>query len=218
MSTRAKAASILVGLTTLGAVFGSGLEAEGSSITITGQQRPGSGDPPYEYIFDVTLQANSFIQSGDFFTIESLIGITPANFPAAGDLGSISNAVSPYGPWPAAITIVPGTGTVPPYASDVMWTFNGNVPISATSGPVDLGQFTVETAMSFPNPPYAAGALIDYSYNISGQTSSGSGFFAMSVPESSSLIMLLTGIGIVLLLPPIYRHRCRRRQSLFRAA
>ncbi|MGO9466512.1 MAG: hypothetical protein ACLQIB_40845 [Isosphaeraceae bacterium] len=214
MSTQAKGALILVGLTTLGALCSSGLEARGSSITITGQQRPGSGDPVYEYIFDVTLQANSSIQSGDSFTIYSLIGIIPANFPAPGDLGS--SAMAPSVVWSPTIGLP--TQLLFPYASDVTWTYNGSIPIQATSAPVDLGQFIVETAFSFQSPPYADGALIDYSYNIGGQSSPGSGLFPMSVPEPSSLFILLTGTGVVLLFPLIYRQRCRRRQSQLRVA
>jgi hypothetical protein len=210
MTIRDKGASILVGLATLGAVLVSGLEAKGSSIKITGQQMPGTGDPPYIFIFDVTLENNSSIQSGDSFTIDSLIGITPANFPATGDLGSSST--TPSGDWSPTIGL---TVLVSPYASDVTWTFGGSTPISASSSPVDLGQFTVETAVSFQSPPYASGAIIDYSYNIDGQTSSGSDSFSMSVPEPSSLIMLVTGIAAVLL--AICQHRFRRRQSQFLA-
>jgi len=212
MSTRGKVASILVGLTILSAVLTSGLEAKGGSIAITGHQRPGSGDPVYEYVFDVTLQSNSSIQLGDSFTIESLIGITPADFPTFGDQGSSSSAPTNWLP-----TIGPVTVMSAPYASDLTWTFNGNTPISTALGSVDLGQFTVVTAVVFPtSPPYANGALVEYSYTIGGQTSTGSGFFPMTVvPEPSSLIMLVTGIAVVLLLLPICRHR---RQSQFLTA
>jgi len=209
-----KGTSILVGLITLGAVLTSGLEAKGTSIRITGQQMPGTGDPPYYFILDVTLENNSTIQPGDSFTINSLTGITPAGFPATGDLAS--NTTAPSADWSPTIGL---TAMVSPYASDVTWTFNGSTPISATSSPVDLGQFTVETTVNFQSPPYANGAPIDYSYDIhdnSGQASSGSGSFPMSVPEPSSLIMLVTGTAVALL--PICQHRFRRRQSQLRAA
>ncbi len=212
MSTRVQGASILVGLTTLGVVLASALEAQGSSIKITGQQMPGTGDPPYFYIFDVFLETNSFIQSGDSFTINNLIGVTPAGFPMAGDPGSSSG--TPNASWAtAAITV---TSTTYPYTSSVTWTYAGTTPISAPSNPVDLGQFFVETTVSFQSPPYLVGTLIGYSYNIGAQTVSGSGTFAMSVPEPSSLIMLVAGAGMVLV--PICRHRSRKRQSRLPAA
>jgi hypothetical protein len=204
MTIRDQGASILISLTTLGAALTSGMEARGTSITITGQQKPGTGDPPYDFIFDVTLQSGSpSIQTGDYFIINNLIGITPANFPAFGDSGS--NATAPSGTWIPSIALVPNTGTVPPYASSVMWTFLGNSPISAPAAPVDLGLFTVETALSFSSPPYADGSIIYYTYNIGGQTSSGSGNFPLSsIPEPNSLVLLVIGAASALCVLPGY--------------
>jgi len=210
MSIRARVASIFIGLSTLGAVLTSGWEANGASITITGHQRPGSGDPIYEYIFDVTLQSNSTIQASDYFTINSLLGVTPPNFPALGDQGSSSSA--PSTDW--SPTIGPVTLSSSPYASDLTWTFSNSTPISAGSSPVDLGEFTVDTVSSFSSPPYLDGTLVYYTYNINGQTVSGGGSFPMTtVPEPASLIMLAMVSGVFLLLLPVYRQNCRCRQS-----
>jgi hypothetical protein len=218
MSTRANGASILVGLATLGGALTLGLDTQGSSITITGQQRPGKGDPPYDFLFDVTLENNSpSVKAGDYFTIQNLIGITPANFPAAGDQGSSSSA--PSSNWVPMIGPLTQSAS-PPYASDVTWTYEGNSPIPGDLGAVFLGQFTVETAISFSSPPYPDGAIINYSYNIGGQTSAGSGSFSITttIPEPSSMVILVTGTGVVSLLLPVYRQRGRRRHTQFGAA
>jgi hypothetical protein len=211
MSIRAQGASILVGLTTLGIVLVSGLEAKGSSISITGQQRPGTEDTfNYQYVFDVTLQSNSSIQNGDSFTIDSLIGITPPNFPLLGDGGSTSS--EPNGNWSPLIGL---TTSSFPYTSDVTWTYGGS-PISTGSSSLDLGQFIVDTAVNLQSQPYTNGTVIDFTYSIGGQSVSGSGSFSMSVsvPEPTSLIMLVTGASVVLLLLP----NCRRCLSRLLAA
>ena len=209
MSTRVPGASILIGLTTLGVALTPGLETKGSSISITGQQTAGTGD--IIYVLNVTLQNNSSIQSGDSFTIEGLIAITPPNFPLLGDQGSASTAPSSY--WNP--TIGPVTSMLFPYASNVTWTYSGSNPITTTSNPVSLGQFSVNTAFNLQNSPYMNGAVIDYSYSIDGQSVSTMGTFTMSVmvPEPSALVMLATATGIVFLLSSI----CRRRRR-FRAA
>ena len=67
---------LLAGLCCLTAMFIGPRDAEAgsSSITITGGYKPGGGDPPYDYIFNVYLNAplsgtNTF-QNGDSFTLE----------------------------------------------------------------------------------------------------------------------------------------------------
>jgi hypothetical protein len=207
MSIPDRGAWILVGLTTLAALLISAPEAEGTSITITGQQRPGTGDPLWYFLFDVTLQTNSPpILAGNSFTIEGLIGVTPPGFPASGDSGS--SVSGPNSSWIPSITSSSAGGTILPYASDVTWTYDGSIPISASSAPIDLGLFTVETTVSFPTPPYASGTLIYYSYNIGAESVSGSGSFPMSVPEPGSLTLLAIGAGVLLLsLPTCWRRR-----------
>ena len=69
----------MTGLALLGAMIAGEREARASKagITITGGTKPGTGDPPYDYIFDVYLNPGSSIKfSGDSFTIDNLVGVT----------------------------------------------------------------------------------------------------------------------------------------------
>ena len=205
MTPRMKCAQILAGLVAMVATLSSGIEvyAAGSVIKVTGGYKPGTGDPPFDFIFQAFLEpppnppgGTNFIASGDFFTITGLTGVTSGSLTAQPGNG-------------------PGTIWQPSPATDsVTWTFFGNQNIVATTNEIPLGQFTVETTESFPinNPPITAGTIIHYFFSYDGGTATGTGSFPLtnlSVPEPSSIVMLLAGVGAL----PVFLVRQRRRRQ-----
>jgi PEP-CTERM motif len=205
MIPRMKYARILAGMGALIAVLSTGIEvyAAGSVIKVTGGYKPGTGDPPFDYIFQAFLEpppnppgGMNFIASTDFFTITGLTGVTSGS-----------------------LTSQPGNGPATvwqptPGADSVTWTFFGNQNIVATTQEIPLGQFVVETTTSYPltAPPIAAGTIIDYFFSYDGGTATGTGEFPLtnlSVPEPSSIIMLLAGVGAL----PVFLIRERKRRQ-----
>jgi hypothetical protein len=196
------------------AVIGSESAACAAGLTVKIGQVSGGGDPPYDYVIQVYLDPGYSVITNNFFTVESLLGVTPANFPNSGDLAS--NTSEPDDPpsvlWAPSISLTQSTS---PYASDVTWAFyslNGTTIVNPGPGELYLGQFVAETTQSFTNPPYANGATIDYSWtvtnNSTGMPSSGNGI-ATFVPEPSSALLLLGGVGIL----PVFVLRRRRRRG-----
>jgi hypothetical protein len=207
-----KKTCILAGLCSLTTMF-IGLRdvqaGSSSSITITGGYKPGGGDPPYDYIFNVYLNApsstgtNTF-QNGDSFTIDVLPGIHQSQVPSTTiplqwSLFSLTDVAPP---------------SSAPYAADVQFKYGGTTPyIESTppGGSAYLGQFEITSTYNFPTGvvPYPSGTVLDYTYTIDGQTQQGGGTFQIfSVPEPSSFILLAAGAGV---LPLIWlRQRSRR--------
>jgi PEP-CTERM motif len=202
---------LLAGLCCLTAMF-IGLrdaEAGSSSITITGGYKPGGGEPPFDYTFQVYLDApsstgtNTF-QNGDSFTIDVLPGIHNAQVPSVTiplqwSLFSLTDETPP---------------SSAPYAADVQFKYEGTSPYTVSTPPggrVYLGQFEITSTYDFPTGvvPYPSGTVLDYTYSIDGQTQTGGGSFQIfSVPEPSSLILLATGAAV---LPLTWlRQRLRR--------
>jgi hypothetical protein len=229
MAPRMKRLLMLAGLCSLAAMFVGQREAQAGTstgaITIKGGYKPGGGDPPYDYIFDVFLNApavnpagsgtNTFA-SGNFFTIDGLPGVNsssthnePFNPPSVLWSGGAVNTV-----------ITPSPPASAPYASDFTWLFTGSTVYSTTTGPngpvgptIFLGEFTVESTFSFPNGvvPFPSGTVLSYTYTYNGDTA-GSGTFpiiSLSVPEPSSAILLAAGVGV---LPMFWLRERRRRQ------
>jgi hypothetical protein len=214
MWRRLKGAWFMTGLAVLGATIAGGLEARAGTagITIDGGFEPTTGDPPYIYIFQVFLDPGFAVVSSrpDFFTIESLVGITtnsltsePENLPTVVWVPTINQSGAPS-----------------PFSSDVTWTFLGNTPITNPNPPgsnleVFLGQFEVQTSVSFANgPPVPPGTIINYTFLVEGLNGpvSGSGSFPivdLTVPEPASIVLLT--VGAVAL--PMFVARRRRRQA-----
>jgi hypothetical protein len=219
MTSRVKGAWILAGLAALGSTLVVGGKAEAAStvaaIVIKGGAHPGPGDPPWDYDVQVFLEPVNHITAGDSFTIDSLRGVTPANFPAPGAPASPTTQPSN----PPSIVWTPSIGaptnTTFPYASDLTWTFAGNTNINATelTQGIFLGVFTVQTTSNFTSPPYPNDFLIDYSYSVDGRTNTGTGTFPLQVivPEPSSMVLLLVGAGALPWL--LIRERRRRSQQ-----
>jgi hypothetical protein len=187
---------ILAGLCSLTTMFIGvrDVQAGSSSITITGGYKPGGGDPPFTYIFDVSLNAptstgtNTF-QNGDSFTIDVLPGIhqsqvPPTIIPLQWSLFSLTDEPPP---------------SSAPFAADVQFKYEGSTPYMVSTPPggsVFLGKFEITSTYNFPTGvvPYPSGTVLDYTYTIDGQTQQGSGTFQIfSVPEPSSLILLAAG-------------------------
>jgi len=217
MTPRMKGTWILAGLGVLTVIAGDGRDAQAAgtkAIVITGGYKPATSDPLYDYIFQVSLEPTAGPNSlftGDSFTIGAVPrkGVSTPLTPLPGvTLSSPTSVLSSYS-WSPLITEI---NTSPPFSSVVTWTYTGASTITATTGPVYLGQFSVETTYDFQNgPPLPAGSRIAYSFNFNGGSFDESSFQLSSLPEPSSVILLLVGAGTL----PLYwlRERRRRRSS-----
>src|SRR5579883_1632761 len=152
-----KSAWILAGLAAIMALtVGGGAEARAGTrgITISGGFKPGTGDPPYIYFFDVLLDPGFEVRQFDLFTIFDLKGVTGA---------SLSSQPPPS---------LPGFGWLPnPGQEQISWTFIGTTPIPndhpvGSNIEVPLGQFSVQTSQSFASPPVPPGTKIPYTFTV----------------------------------------------------
>ena len=226
MAPRMKRLLMLAGFCSLAAMFvGEGETLAASSagaITIIGGYKPGGGDPPFDYIFDVFLNApgintpgtNTFM-AGDSFTVDGLPGVDsnsfhnePFNPPGVAWAGGALNTVPTPQP--------PGSA---PFASDFSWQLTGTTVYTASTpqgGPVGssvlLGVFTVESSYDFPNGvlPFPDGTLVNFTFTADGGGTGQFPIMNLSVPEPSSAILLATGAGV---LPMFWLRERRRRQK-----
>ena len=173
-------------LVALAAIGSAAPEARAGAITVSGGYLP-TGDPRFLYVFDVNLNPNYTLQYGDSFTIDGLPGVTNT-------AGSPSYVSGPYSTYFGNASI-DETNSTSPYSSNVTWTYRGNTTLT---GSLDLGTFSIYTTYNYPTgtqTPFPSGETspnVSYTYNIGGNT--GSGTFTMSaVPEPSSMILLLIG-------------------------
>ena len=194
------------------AVFGA-MVAGGSAASAgtTGVVVTGSGgfvphtDPQAYYEFSVTLAAGYEFKPGDFFKVEGLLGVTPYISPA--QPGSQTIQPSPFGS--PAITVTSISGGID--TSSAEWenplTIAGSPGITlGGSGATFLGDFYIYTTQSISSlPEYVT--VVAQSHNASGQVyTQTDSIMIASVPEPSSFLLLLAGMGLI----PVVMYRGRR--------
>ena len=227
MMRRTRATWVLAGLTALLAMTFGASQAPASSVGLKGGITPGTGDPPYVYEFALYLTSGS-IAPGDSFTVDALVGvskpgyITSAGSPTTQPPSNGTGYSNEYWNVPAGgIVTTPGTAPTNPtgydYSSNVTWNYTAGPTFTYTNTPIFLGLFTVETTTDYTgSPPATIGVTtIDYSYTLGGVTGHGTTpplVGALSVPEPSSLVLLLIGLGAFPL--AWLRTRSRRPQAV----
>jgi hypothetical protein len=227
MTRRVKRSWIVLGLGVLLWIAGDGCESQAASaIGIKGGYKPGKGDPPIDFLFQAYLEPPSNVgesntlQSGDSFTINALPGVTSAS--------TNSVDVPPHLPVPnyswsnASFAAVTNPYLSPPYtdptfAANVTWTYTGTDTVVATTSPVYLGQFAVQSTFNFAagQLPMPDGTTVTYSFTFDGQGASGSDSFAiqnLSVPEPSSVFLLAAS---AVTLPVWWLGERRRRVRIY---
>jgi hypothetical protein len=187
----------MAGLALLGAMVVGGREARAGStgIVIKKGGTPVVGDPFYEYQFDIVLLAGSTLENGGFITVYDLPEI---------DNHSLTN--QPSLKWGSTINLLGITplGAVVndnPNIWNITWEWNGS-PISAPSNAdMDLGNFSIGPIDTPVSPDLV------YVGSLDGTTESNQGTIQVNaVPEPTSIILLLTAVGVL----PLYARSMRR--------
>lgn len=227
MSLRTTSVWVLAGLAVVSIMFIGGGVAKAGTIGLKGNISPLPGDPPFLYTFELDL--NDFddgpITPGATLTVgtppttpggmvtNGLIGVTGQSGtqepPTTGVGGGNSTDI-----WfvPLGGIITSNTGNPAPFnqESSVTWQFASGDNYQQLGL---VGFFTVETTSDFPDnmPPVTPGVtIVDFSFKFAnGDISSGS-ITLTFVPEPSSVILLLAGVGA---LPLLHRFLKRSRPS-----
>ena len=201
---------LLAGLAILGSVLAGGSEALAKGIVVTSGHTQQIGDPLYDYIFDVQLNPGTTLLNGGYFTIYDIPGVILTS-----DTGS-PNSFWGYSIQPTGITppLFQPPLTPPPDSSaleNVTWVYRGpSLPNNSPTQNLDLGLFRVATTelLAPPTP------TLIYVGTLDGTTATTEGTVTVSsVPEPSSVILLMLGAGAL----PLYAF-CRRRRRLLRSA
>jgi hypothetical protein len=212
MRPRMRSAWIAAGLAVLGTIIAGGEARAGKAgITINpGGIKPGTGEPPWFYFFDVYLDPGFEVKASgsplNFFEVGSS---SPTGSPTTPLVGVGTDSPPPT--QPTAVQWVPTLGT-----ETVTWTLHGKRSVTnAGTSEMFLGQFLVETDKSFPKPPVAPGTIIDYNFRVidlATKTSiTGSNSFTLvSIPEPSSVVMLAAGAAVMAVVVIRGRRRAAR--------
>ncbi len=202
MAPRMKSSWILVGVAALAVVMASGSEAyaKGGIVASMGMTQQ-TGDPMYNYVFQIDLLAGSTLQTGGFITVYD-IPYVPDPLTSQPNLS-----------WAAETLLVGKTPTGTPITDpdnpsiyNVTWEWKDAPITNSSSSNQDLGNFVFGTTTELSSPPSVTLLFVG---SLDGVNFSNQGYVGINaIPEPSSVILLLAGVGTL----PVFWLRERRRR------
>jgi PEP-CTERM motif len=156
----------------------------------------------FQYSFELILLPDSTLQTGGFVTIYDIpfLPLPPAPPPLTSQPSlSWGSETEFLGKTPTGFI-----GTDNPALYNVTWQWNG-AQINPMPNDMDLGRFTIGTTIELSSPPSVA---LVYVGSLDGVTASNQGIVLVNVPEPSSVVLLLAGVGTL----PVFWLRERRRR------
>jgi hypothetical protein len=213
MLLRTKGTRILAGLAVMAMLSIGGGVAHAGKVTLGGQITPLPGGSPFLYEFELFLDFGTIAPGSSL-----MIGTPPLGLVGVNQLSGTTQPPTIFSP--NDIWVVPPGGIVTtgsgPYGteSSVTWDFiSGTTYTNSPGSPLlETGLFNVETAFTYPDnmPPAMPGTVIDYVFTFAdGTTSSGTVTLTPIIPEPSSIILFLAGVGVL----PLLRTWVKRSRS-----
>lgn len=165
-----------------------------SANTITVTPTPViSGSNPYSWAYDVTLDGDSQINPGDFFTIFDFDGLVLGSQSANAGWTASSSAVGAC-PTDFGFPVLCAAAD-DPAIPNLTWTRTGSVIVS-TGGVVPLGVFSAQSIYNIPRNDFFVSQDQDNQLN-SPNEGAGGGTNVPSVPEPASLLLLGSGLALI---------------------
>jgi hypothetical protein len=156
----------------------------------------------FEYVFDLELLAGSTLSTHGFITIYDLPDVTS---PFTMQPGLWTGKTQLLG-----VDAPGGVVNDNPNIYNVSWEWLG--PTFSVNTDFDLGTFIVGTTIELPTAPSATLVFVG---SLDGKVASNQGIVTINaVPEPSSVILLLTGLGAL----PMVWLRARRQRLCHHAA
>ncbi len=204
MKVQMKRVWVLTGVAAFAVVMASGgkAHAKGGIVATMGMTTQ-TGDPMYQYDFHLELLPESTLLNGGFATIYDIpfLPLPPASPPLTSQPSlSWGSATLFLGKTPTGFL-----GFDNPALYNVTWQWNGAPIDNTTPNNMDLGAFSIGTTIELSSPPSVTLVFVG---SLDGVTASNQGTVLVNVPEPSSVILLLAGVGAL----PVFWLRERRRR------
>ena len=202
MTLRMRGSWVLSGIIALSALAVPMADAQAGAILAKTGMTAQVGDPMFDYIFEIDLQANSTLSNGGFITIYDipfLVGTPLTSQPTLWGASAQDIGITPLNTPPNLVD----NPTVP----NITWIYNGPTLVNSTNSDMDLGDFIIGRTGELDSPPSATLLFIG---SLDGINYSNNGFVTVNViPEPSSMALLLVGVSTL----PLVWIRNKRRAA-----